>query len=75
MARYMSNDATKLYRVVVLSKNLRDPLALARKTIYGPYEYKRSAGYVKSYMTTGWGRNNIVDSWIEESEPVWVKSD
>jgi len=73
MARYMSNDATKIYRVVVIEKNHRDPVALGRKTVYGPYEYARSAGYVKSYMTGGWYAKNVVDSWIEESEPTWTK--
>lgn len=77
MARWMREDTKKLYRVVVLEKNHRDPLALARKTIYGPYEYARSAGFVKSYMINdryGWG-TNVVDSWIEFSEPTWEKDD
>lgn len=69
MARYMHKDTTKLHRVVVVERN-------GYKTYYGPYEHKRSAGFVKSYMTKGyWHRDNPLEGWIEESEPTWTKSD
>lgn len=72
MARYMSPENEHIYRVVVLEKYWNDDSRII-KTVYGPYEYKRSAGYVKSYMTGGWSKDHVVDSWIEESDPIWTK--
>lgn len=74
MARYMSKDSKKIYRVVILEKAYLDPNTIV-KTIYGPYEHVQSAGFVRSYMTAnryGWG-NRIVDSWVEVAEPTWER--
>ena len=71
MARMMGEDTTKLYRVVVVKKRTFGDF----QYIYGPYEHKRTAGFVKSYMTSGWYPQNTGDSWIEVSEPVWEKDD
>jgi hypothetical protein len=73
MARYMNEANAKIYRVVVIEKNHRDPEAPGRKTIYGPYTAPQTAGFVKSYMTGGWFAKNVVDSWVEASEPVWER--
>lgn len=64
MARYMREETTKIYRVVLLSK-------FGHKSYYGPYEFPQSAGYVKSYMTNH--HSNIVDSWVESTEPAWER--
>ena len=73
MARHMNAENEHIYRVIVLQKHYSDPSRVI-KTVYGPYEYKRSAAYVKSYMTNGyWRKDRIVDSWIEESDPIWTK--
>jgi hypothetical protein len=68
VARWMRADTKKLYRVVVVERN-------GLQTIYGPYEYKRSAGYVRSYMTKSWWGADTKDSWIEVSDPIWTKDD
>ena len=73
MARTMNPANTHVYRVVVLEKHYSDAFRTI-KNVYGPYEHKRTAGFVKSYMTGGyWTRDRIVDSWIEESDPIWTK--
>ena len=77
MARRMNPSNVHIYRVVVLEKHYSDASRII-KTVYGPYEHKRTAGFVKSYMTTdgSYLRNpRVVDSWIEESDPIWTKSD
>jgi hypothetical protein len=69
MARMMNGESTKLYRVVVVNERTHGDF----QYIYGPYEHKRTAGFVKSYMTGGWYSRNVKDSWIEVSEPTWEK--
>ena len=72
MARYMGEDVTTLYRVVVLEKTYNGERVV--KSIYGPYSRSQTAGFVKAYMTNGyWSRDRIVDSWIETAEPVWER--
>lgn len=71
MARMMGDETTKLYRVVVVHKRMYGSF----QYIYGPYEHKRTAGFVKSYMTSGWNARSAEDSWIEVSEPTWEKDD
>lgn len=67
MARYMNTESDVLYRVVVVGKT-------GHKTIYGPYDLARTAGFVKSYMTNDpWGYKHVQDSWIETSEPTWER--
>lgn len=69
MARWMRDDTTKLYRVVVVERN-------GHKTYYGPYERKASAGWVRSYMTKGyWHRDNPLEGWIEETQTQWYQVD
>ena len=73
MARYMDPKNEHIYRVVVLEKHYSDDDRII-KTVYGPYELKRSAGFVRSYMTNdGYRSGRVVDSWIEESDPIWTK--
>lgn len=68
MARWMRNDTNEIYRVAI-----KNPIT-GHVMYYGPYEFKRSAGFVKSYMTTDFfGRRTSDDSWIEVCEPAWEK--
>ena len=71
MARTVDPGDNKLYRVVVVREN---HLGAKYRACYGPYEYKRTAGFVLSYMTNGWHSGGVLDKYIEETQTQWYRN-
>lgn len=70
MARYMASGDEKLYRAVIVRENVNGDMV---KTVYGPYEHKRTAGFVLSYMTDSWWGKTFADKYIEETQTQWYR--
>jgi hypothetical protein len=68
MARYMDEANKELWRAVLtIERN-----GIRRTTAYGPYEHKRTAAFVLSYMVgTPWHSQEVVGKRLEKTQVAW----